>query len=94
MNKFTTKKFYYECDNDIPHPKGGISILDHYVDFPSINFPSSIENEENLDDKVSIDGKWDDNDNVSKEEKLDDNNVSIESKTPLEEPIIKNEQPP
>ena len=39
LDKFRSKKFYYEWDNDLPHPEGGIQILDQSVDFPSINFP-------------------------------------------------------
>ena len=52
LNKFHSKKFYYEWDNELPHPKGGIQILDESMDFPSINFPyvSSPENEGKLDD--------------------------------------------
>ena len=52
LDKFPSKKFYYEWDNDLPHPEGGIQILDQFMDFPSINFPylSTPENEEKLVD--------------------------------------------
>ena len=63
MDKFPSKKFYYEWDNDLPHPKGGIHILDQSMDSPSIIFPyvSTHENEEKLVDN-----------NDSVEEKLDE----------------------
>jgi hypothetical protein len=34
LDIFSSKKFYCEWDNDIPHPEGGIHILDQSVDFP------------------------------------------------------------
>ena len=66
LDKFHSKKFYYEWDNELPHPEGGIQILDQSVDFPSINFPyvSTAENDEKLVDN-----------NDSVEEKIDDNNA-------------------
>ena len=41
-----------EWDNDLPHPEGGIQILDQSVYFPSINLPyvSTREKEEKLVD--------------------------------------------
>jgi hypothetical protein len=105
LDRFSSKKFYYEWDNDISHPEGGIHILDQSVDFPSINFPfvTTPENEEKLvDNNDSDEGKLVDN-NVFDEEKLDDNNVSVEEKlddnnaeseTSLEEPILQNDPSP
>ena len=64
MDKFPSKKFYYEWDNDLPHLEGGIHILDQSMDFPSINFPyvSTPENEGKLDDNNdSVEGKIIDN---------------------------------
>ena len=73
MDKFHSKKFYYEWDNELPHPKGGIQILDQSVDFPSINFPyvSSLEDEGKLDDNNDfVEGKIIDNNAESKIEEI------------------------
>ena len=60
LDKFHSKNFYYEWDNELPHPEGGIHILGQSVDFPSINFPyvSTPENEEKLvDNNDSVEEK-------------------------------------
>ena len=56
---------YYEWDNELPHPEGGIQILDQFVYFPSIDSPyvSSPENE----------GKLDDNNDYVEEEIIENN---------------------
>ena len=45
LDKFTSSKFYYELENDFPHPEGGIPILDHPMDFLSI---TTLENKDSL----------------------------------------------
>ena len=75
LDRFSSKKFYYEWDNDLPHPEGGIHILDQSVDFPSTtpeNETTSKSEEKLVDNNV-----FDDN-NVSIKEQLVDNNVPIE----------------
>ena len=37
IENFVPQKFYYESDNKLPHPEGGIPILDQSVEFPSLN---------------------------------------------------------
>lgn len=51
LEKFMSKKFFYEYDNNLPHPEGGIPILDYFVGFPLINLPLNDETEENMDDR-------------------------------------------
>lgn len=88
LDKFTSKKFYYERDNDLPHLEGGIHILDQYVNFPSVPTPENtkklvdnnvFDEEKLVDNNVFYEEKFDDN-NVSNEGKLDDNNVFVEEK--------------
>jgi hypothetical protein len=90
LDRFSSKKFYYEWDKDLPHPKGGIHILDQPVDFPSTTpeNETTSKNEEKLVDSnvfyynnVSVEEQLVDN-NVPTEEKLEDNNGP-------EEPISK-----
>ena len=35
IEKFVFQKFYYESDNILPHPEGGIPILDKSVEYSS-----------------------------------------------------------
>jgi hypothetical protein len=88
LDRFSSKKFYYEWDNDLPHPEGGIHILDQSVDFPSTTPENEITSKN--EEKIVDSNVFDDN-NVSVEEQLVDNNVPTEEKLEdnngLEEPI-------
>lgn len=64
LNRFASKKFYYDSNNDLPHLEGGIPTSNYSIYFPLMNFPSLTP----------------DYDNVSDEEKMNDSNVSTGSK--------------
>jgi hypothetical protein len=56
LDRFSSKKFFYEWDNDLPHPEGGIHILDQSGDFPCVTTP---KNEEKLfDNNDSMKENW------------------------------------
>ena len=101
LDGLSSKKVYYEWDNHLPHPEGGIHILDQSKDFPSTTLENEItsENEKKIvdsnvfyDNNVSVKEQLVDN-IVSIEENSEDNNGSEESDSvlqpTLEEPISK-----
>jgi len=51
LEKFSSKKFYFEPNNDVPHTEGGVPILDQYVVFLSLTH-EDVYVEENLEDSV------------------------------------------
>jgi hypothetical protein len=88
LDRFSSKKFYYEWDNDLPHPKGGIHILDQSMDFPSTTLENETtsKNEEKL-----VDSNVFDDNNFFVEEQLVDNNVH--NNVPTEEKLEDNNGP-
>lgn len=61
LEKFSSKRFYFESNNDVPHTEEGVPILDQSVVLPSLNHESVIV-EEHLDEsnvseqsKISLD---------------------------------------
>ena len=65
IEKFVPQKFYYESDNILPHPEGGIAILDQSMEFPSLN-----------DEKLV-----DDDNSIVADEELVDASISTETMT-------------
>jgi transposase InsO family protein len=55
LDRFHSKKFYHEWDNELPNLEGGILVLDQSLEFPSTTTTSSssaspLENEDSLND--------------------------------------------
>jgi len=80
IEKFVPQKFYYESNNILPHPKGGIPIFDQSMEFPSLN-----------DEKLVDDDNF-----VVADEELVDVSVSTETMTEMArtEPDEEDEQLP
>ena len=47
--------FYYESDNILPHPEGGIPILDQFMEFLSLNDDNFVVDEKLVDASISTD---------------------------------------
>jgi hypothetical protein len=104
LDRFSSKKFYYEWDNDLPHPEGGIHILDQSVDFPSTKNKTTSKNTTPKNETTSKNEEKLVDSNVFDEEELvysnvfDDNNVSVEEQlvdnnVPTEEKLEDNNGP-
>ena len=55
IEKFVPQKFYYESNNILPHPEGGIPILDQSVEFLSLNDEKLIDDNSVVADEELVD---------------------------------------
>ena len=52
LNRFHSKKFYHEMDNELPNLKGGILVLSQVLEFPSIATSSSNAQVDEIEDET------------------------------------------
>jgi hypothetical protein len=93
LDRFSSNKFYYEWDNDLPHIEGGIHILDQSVDFPSTKNETTSKNTTPENETTSNNEEKLVDSNVFDEEKLVDSNVFYDNSVSVEEQLVDNNVP-